>query len=1015
MKKKKNNIIAGSLLLIALMAGCSSGTGNNTTKATPPTGPVNYEAIKAKFNTNYIAKTNNSMSLVSDAPGGSCGSILSGVGDRIGMATGYLSMIPAAGTALGLIASTTGGVLGLLGGDKASSCITNEFANIEYQLSIQQNQINNIESYLALSNNNLWNAMAGNASNTQNADYTAFSGSINRITGDGGLFNSVYSTAGFYNDLLQITGFTLSQLESSQANLTKLAAAYIDMQTTGDYLDSISNIAGSQLNVGSSSQCDLESGIPACYNNVTQNPNSQLMNLLSATHSALQDNLVASLNNGNNVVPLLDDYNNTLVAYYQQGLAAIQEAYHLAYLANYLNYFQSVPEPQYLGDFLLVAGTYYSPTSGVDYNTAQKNLTLMAAAMVNQLYQNVSSYIITDVPIGSQAYPNNQSIPYVNESGTIVYNSPHTINYSKIGESASTALQVLTHALAQTTVPATNAGNTIMVESVLATNLTTLGTGPASSLLFYQYSGINNVGSCIGNLESYNLQYGQNGTLSGAINSQSCPSLLVDVNESPVNQSVLTPYTIQPYAISPNVLLPVLSGNVTNNVNPIACSPTPNGSIPAYNLYWYTPSSAYPSLGIPGTPYLMCGNWNVNASSIYSKGNNSGGIVLSSAWIYSGMLWASIDASLPTTINFPELMSSSVMAIDTNAVWAQPSGTSLSPDALGNIGMSLPAIQSVNVYSNWPSYDSSKYQGTFHVAAVQTTLLDGFIAPYGVTINNYEGMYIGAFSNQSFKGAVTFGLSYNPNVLSAGVTINGQPLYDTSDINANVVPWDQAKTAQLTINGLNWAPVTSSNLSTNVSTVMINGNRLVTVGGITKNQNDYYEDAGGNVSVCVVNLPATNPYHLGDTSNSTLNNSNPVPAVVSYYDNCLQGTGAGILDTNTSLWAAGNNSITSQNGKYTLLLQTDGNLVLYSDIYTPSQAVVWASNTAGTGSNNQLAMQSQGNLVLYSGSTVVWQPPVSMIGTGASNYLAVQNDGNLVLYSGPNLTNPIWATGTAQQ
>jgi hypothetical protein len=140
-------------------------------------------------------------------------------------------------------------------------------------------------------------------------------------------------------------------------------------------------------------------------------------------------------------------------------------------------------------------------------------------------------------------------------------------------------------------------------------------------------------------------------------------------------------------------------------------------------------------------------------------------------------------------------------------------------------------------------------------------------------------------------------------------------------------------------------------------------------------------------------------------------------ALSSYYDNCLQGTGAGILDTNTSLWATGNNSITSQNGKYTLLLQKDGNLVLYSNIYTPSQAVVWSSGTAGTGSNNQLAMQVDGNLVIYSNGNAVWatRTPGSGAGSsGASNYLAVQNDGNLVVYSGPNLTNPVWASNTAQ-
>ena len=135
-------------------------------------------------------------------------------------------------------------------------------------------------------------------------------------------------------------------------------------------------------------------------------------------------------------------------------------------------------------------------------------------------------------------------------------------------------------------------------------------------------------------------------------------------------------------------------------------------------------------------------------------------------------------------------------------------------------------------------------------------------------------------------------------------------------------------------------------------------------------------------------------------------------AIVGYFDNCLAGMGS-TLGANDSLWATGKNSITSPNGKYQLIVQGDGNLVLYNMTTNPA-GVLWASNTVGSGSNNQLIMQYAGNLVLYSGSTPVWATPASTIGSGASNYLAVQNDGNLVLYSGPNLTNPVWASNTVQ-
>lgn len=75
---------------------------------------------------------------------------------------------------------------------------------------------------------------------------------------------------------------------------------------------------------------------------------------------------------------------------------------------------------------------------------------------------------------------------------------------------------------------------------------------------------------------------------------------------------------------------------------------------------------------------------------------------------------------------------------------------------------------------------------------------------------------------------------------------------------------------------------------------------------------------------------------------------------------------------------------TRTNGKSVkfAIMQTDGNLVLYS----PSNAPVWATMTVGH-SNAKLVMQDDGNLVIYSGSTAVWsepgvyQPRISLLAT----------------------------------
>jgi YD repeat-containing protein len=64
-----------------------------------------------------------------------------------------------------------------------------------------------------------------------------------------------------------------------------------------------------------------------------------------------------------------------------------------------------------------------------------------------------------------------------------------------------------------------------------------------------------------------------------------------------------------------------------------------------------------------------------------------------------------------------------------------------------------------------------------------------------------------------------------------------------------------------------------------------------------------------------------------------------------------------------ALWHAATHSLPSAN----LIMQGDGNLVLYG----PVGQVYWQSATAGN-SNAGLVMQNDGNLVMYAESTVLW-------------------------------------------
>jgi hypothetical protein len=96
--------------------------------------------------------------------------------------------------------------------------------------------------------------------------------------------------------------------------------------------------------------------------------------------------------------------------------------------------------------------------------------------------------------------------------------------------------------------------------------------------------------------------------------------------------------------------------------------------------------------------------------------------------------------------------------------------------------------------------------------------------------------------------------------------------------------------------------------------------------------------------------------------------------------------------------------VRSTDGRFTLVEQTDGNIVLYG----PGGSVLWSAYTSGTG--NYLIMQSDGNLVQYSAcGQALWN---SGTWTHAGAQLAIQNDGNLVIYHSSCAGGVCWSSGT---
>lgn len=107
----------------------------------------------------------------------------------------------------------------------------------------------------------------------------------------------------------------------------------------------------------------------------------------------------------------------------------------------------------------------------------------------------------------------------------------------------------------------------------------------------------------------------------------------------------------------------------------------------------------------------------------------------------------------------------------------------------------------------------------------------------------------------------------------------------------------------------------------------------------------------------------------------------------------LNATAANTLYTNQALEY--NQRLTSTNGKYTFVQQSDGNLVLYRGATVASNAL-WSSSKSGM----HTYMQQDGNVVQYNAANVaVWSSGTG--GRDIGNYnLTLNDDGSLVVAAG---------------
>ena len=123
-------------------------------------------------------------------------------------------------------------------------------------------------------------------------------------------------------------------------------------------------------------------------------------------------------------------------------------------------------------------------------------------------------------------------------------------------------------------------------------------------------------------------------------------------------------------------------------------------------------------------------------------------------------------------------------------------------------------------------------------------------------------------------------------------------------------------------------------------------------------------------------------------------------SVADLYDEAL-GVRVRLSDTmTTNVTLHEEDRLVSTDGRFTAIMQNDGNFV----VYQAGVGAIWASGTNGNW-GARLVMQGDGNLVIYrTNGTAAW----ATMTFGSGHVLVMQNDGNLVMYG----AGARWASNT---
>lgn len=601
---------------------------------------------------NAVIDANSSPTLVltqsSVGSSSGCGTVMTSTAAGLGIASGFLNLVPVVGPVLADVDDDTSDALGLMGGNAGDACIQAEFELINAQLADQEGQIQNLQVDYALQQNEIYQLMVTEATDETNLDLTNYNNAIAVISptnnGGAGIFGNFMQNLGFWNsNYTSVDGASIAGSASGQSFLTTVSASTAEAQPFAQNLNSLS---GSAVNVTACSTTECPRSA------ISTNPSSSLVMLWSSEAQQLQAQAAQTRSQGNNVVPLFDQYNNTIAEQFQNSLGVLQQAFSLESMVNQLNYDHATTNCSWgqstectnIDSFGGIPGTWYgyckTLTDGAcattstaaettTYNQAQYRLAQVYAWRVGLLYESALSFLFTDAPIAPQGYPSTTA------SGTIAgrtITSP-AIPYGTVIGAALTGIAGLDAASPMASLPdaVTSGGSTWQTNAAL-----------------YQYSGIFDANGCANGIIAANQAIGA----SAPPPSNPCPPAIFLTNQGgPVDQALYNGNVLQPYTNQSGSV--ALTGLLQANL--LMCNPG------AANLSWYTPpvQNTNNAAGLVlGQWYLNCGNWAAITNATYCFPGATCPIAWSDPvsgdpWLLSGYYsWSSPQTPSPFNMNF---------------------------------------------------------------------------------------------------------------------------------------------------------------------------------------------------------------------------------------------------------------------------------------------------------------------------------------------------------------------------